>query len=262
MNRSKRYQNGFLSAQGWKMLVSLAEGLFGGPPERIYGRVFKDDGFWGYDAVEDFLADVVPDNSELILYFKTGTSVSMRYEDGFIIGVDKTSKSAIIDFEREAETLINQQWIEAPAKPLEKLVIFIGHGRTVDWRDLKDHLHEKHGIQVEAYETGSREGHAIRDILQDMLDRSTLAILVHTPEDELLNGTFNSRPNVIHETGLFQGKLGFSSAVVLLKDGTTEFSNLAGIQQIRYSDIRQTFGDVLAWIRRETSSVKDAAAEP
>jgi predicted nucleotide-binding protein len=58
---------------------------------------------------------------------------------------------------------------------------------------------------------------------------------------------------VIHETGLFQGRLGFSRAIVLLEDGAEEFSNLAGIQQIRFakSNIKETFGEVLAVLRRE-----------
>lgn len=40
---------------------------------------------------------------------------------------------------------------------------------------------------------------------------------------------------------------------MLLEEGTQEFSNIQGIQQIRYSkgNIRETFGDVLATIRRE-----------
>jgi hypothetical protein len=49
-----------------------------------------------------------------------------------------------------------------------KPVIFIGHGRSPLWRYLKDHLQDKHGYQVEAYEIGARAGHAIRDILEDM----------------------------------------------------------------------------------------------
>jgi predicted nucleotide-binding protein len=57
----------------------------------------------------------------------------------------------------------------------------------------------------------------------------------------------------VHETGLFQGKLGFSRAIVLLEDGVEEFSNISGIQQIRFSrsKIRESFGDVLATLRRE-----------
>lgn len=131
--------------------------------------------------------------------------------------------------------------------------VFIGHGRSQAWRDLKDHLTDQHGLAVTAYETGARAGHTIRDILDDMTMNTNIAFLVLTAEDEMAGGKFQARPNVIHETGLFQGKLGFSRAIVLLEDGCEEFSNLAGIQQLRFSKgkIRETFGDVLATIKRE-----------
>jgi len=41
-----------------------------------------------------------------------------------------------------------------PPKPRPN--VFIGHGRRPQWRDLKDHLTDMHGYQVEAYETGTR----------------------------------------------------------------------------------------------------------
>lgn len=74
-----------------------------------------------------------------------------------------------------------------------------------------------------------------------------------TGEDLKEDGTLMARPNVIHEVGLFQGKLGFSKAIVLLEDETEEFSNLYGIQQIRFTknNIKETFGEVLAIIKRE-----------
>ena len=119
--------------------------------------------------------------------------------------------------------------------------------------DLKDHLQDKHGYDVQAYEIGSRAGHTIRDILEEMLEESSFALLVLTGEDETKDGKLHARQNVVHETGLFQGKLGFSRAIVLLEDGTEEFSNIAGIQQIRFSkgNIKETFGDVLAVLKRE-----------
>ena len=131
--------------------------------------------------------------------------------------------------------------------------IFIGHGRSSQWRELKDHLSDKHGYKIEAYETGARAGHTIRDILEEMSMKSSFAILVLTGEDKDGDGKLHPRPNVIHETGLFQGKLGFSKAIVLLEEGTEEFSNLYGIQQIRYSknNIKEVFGEILATIKRE-----------
>ena len=131
--------------------------------------------------------------------------------------------------------------------------IFVGHGRSSLWRDLKDHLQDKHGFEVIAYETGARAGHTVRDILEDMLDRSSFALLVLTAEDEMADGALRARQNVIHEVGLFQGRRGFARAIVLLEEGAEEFSNVSGIQQIRFSrgNIRETFGDVLATLRRE-----------
>jgi predicted nucleotide-binding protein len=86
-----------------------------------------------------------------------------------------------------------------------------------------------------------------------MLHRSTLALLVLTAEDEHKDGTKHARENVIHELGLFQGKLGFSRAIILLEDGASEFSNIHGIHQIRFSskNIREAFGDVLATLKRD-----------
>ncbi len=74
-----------------------------------------------------------------------------------------------------------------------------------------------------------------------------------TGEDTMEDGTIRARQNVIHEIGLFQGRLGFTKAVVLKEEGTEEFSNLYGVHQIRYSkgNIKETFGDVLAVLKRE-----------
>ena len=136
---------------------------------------------------------------------------------------------------------------------LEPLTIFIGHGHNPQWRDLKDHLHEKHGLKVVAYEIGPRAGESIKDVLRNMLDESSFALLVLTGEDIHTNGELHARENVIHELGLFQGRLGFTRAIALLEEGVLEFSNILGINQIRFEKgrIKETFGDVLATIRRE-----------
>jgi hypothetical protein len=131
--------------------------------------------------------------------------------------------------------------------------VFIGHGHSPLWRDLKDHLHDQHGYDVTAYETGARGGHNVRDILEEMLSESSFAILVMTAEDVTKDGTKRARQNVVHEAGLFQGRLGFSRALILMEEGVEEFSNIQGLHQIRYStgNIKETFGDVLATLKRE-----------
>ncbi len=135
-------------------------------------------------------------------------------------------------------------------------VVFIGHGGSASWRNLKDHLQDKHGLDVEAYEIGARAGHAIRDVLENMLQRSSIAFLVMAAEDETVAGEMRARQNVVHETGLFQGKLGSNRAIAVVEEGTEVFSNIHGVQQIRFPkcQIETVFGDVLATIRREFPS--------
>jgi predicted nucleotide-binding protein len=172
-----------------------------------------------------------------------------------LIRVASPTRSEIESVFQKIETLTPAAQIPERIKEsnAHKIRVFIGHGRNPQWRDLKEHLQDKHGIDVQAYETGERAGHTIRDVLEEMLDESSIAFLVLTGEDETSEGGLRARQNVIHEVGLFQGHLGFPRAIVLLEDGVELFSNLDGVQQIRFGKgrIREVFGDTLAVIRRE-----------
>ncbi|WP_371788442.1 nucleotide-binding protein [Streptomyces griseoaurantiacus] len=154
-------------------------------------------------------------------------------------------------FDRDAES--SQIPTFTPPVDQPAPVIFIGHGRSPAWRDLKDHLAEQHGYTVQAYETGTRHGHTIRDILDELLHASSFALLVLTGEDLQQNGDVRARQNVVHELGLFQGKLGFARAIAVVEEGVELISNMDGVQQIRFTkgNIRQVYGDVLAVLRRE-----------
>ena len=44
----------------------------------------------------------------------------------------------------------------------------------------------------------------------------------------------HARENVVHEAGLYQGKLGFSKAIILLEEGCEALSNVQGLGQIRF----------------------------
>jgi predicted nucleotide-binding protein len=59
--------------------------------------------------------------------------------------------------------------------------------------------------------------------------------------------------NVVHEAGLFQGRLGFSRAIILLEDGCKEFSNINGLGQIRFpkGNIKATFEEIRQVLERE-----------
>ncbi len=206
---------------------------------------------WNYDTADEFYADYrrEPDQA-FVMHSATNPNYSFHFQivDGVsaqlhVAAPTRSEIESVFAVMDEAEVSA-----KVAPRPRRDITVFVGHGRSPLWRDIKDHLHEHHGYAVEAYEIGARAGHAIRDILEDMLKRSSFALLVLTAEDETANGSLRARQNVVHELGLFQGRLGFSRAIILLEEGTEEFTNIAGIQQIRFGrgNIREVFGDVLA----------------
>jgi predicted nucleotide-binding protein len=199
----------------------------------------RGKGDLGYVTLEISYRGAVPGNEFTEIQFKAN---------------DRPAIEKIYEiFEKHAEHSELPQLPQPPSEPLAEPTIFIGHGASPVWKDLKDHLHEKHGYKVEFYEIGARAGHAVRDILDEMMEESSFALLVMTGEDKMKNGRVRARDNVIHEIGLFQGRLGFNRAIILLEEGTEEFSNIHGIQQIRFKkgNIKETYGDVLATLERE-----------
>ena len=131
--------------------------------------------------------------------------------------------------------------------------VFIGHGRSPDWRDLKDFIHERLQLPYEEFNRVTPAGLATLNRLTEMLDQACMAFLVMTAEDEQPDGTLHARENVIHEAGLFQGRLGFKKAIILIEEGCEEFSNIHGLGQIPFSQgkIKATFEEVRRVLERE-----------
>jgi predicted nucleotide-binding protein len=86
-----------------------------------------------------------------------------------------------------------------------------------------------------------------------MLEAAAIALIVMTAEDEQPGGKIRARMNVIHEAGLFQGRLGFTKAIILLEEGCEEFSNIEGLGQIRFptGNISACFEEVRRVLERE-----------
>jgi predicted nucleotide-binding protein len=211
---------------------------------------YKDPNVWF--ANYSFAASEGPDDRLRVLLKNDLTSVSITLEDKAAVEqifdvFEKYAPGCRLPEDRRDEAL--RRWLR----------IFIGHGHNPVWRDLKDHLSEKHAFKVKAYETGARAGHHIVDILKNAQRKTGFAVLVMTAENQDMDNILHARENVIHEIGLFQGKLGTERAIVLLEEGCIPFSNLAGVQYIPFSkgNIKETFGEILATIRREFGPKED-----
>ena len=67
--------------------------------------------------------------------------------------------------------------------------------------------------------------------------------------------------NVIHEAGLFQGRLGFLKAIILLEQGCEEFSNIHGLGQIRFpkGNLSAKFQEIRELLEIRTSSRRETS---
>jgi predicted nucleotide-binding protein len=152
-----------------------------------------------------------------------------------------------------AETAAPVQGQTAPPPQARLARVFIGHGRSQLWARVQVFLQSELKLEVVTYEAESRVGKSIVSILEDLLAQATFAVLVLTAEDEVADGGKRARQNVVHEAGLFQGRLGFERAVLLKQEGVEEFTNVAGLQHIPFSGERidQTFYELQRVLKRE-----------
>lgn len=131
--------------------------------------------------------------------------------------------------------------------------VFIGHGRSSVWKDLRDFIHDRLHLQWDEFNRVSVAGVSTVDRLVEMLNDAAIAFLILTAEDEQADGQMRARENVVHEAGLFQGRLGFTKAIVLLEEGCQEFSNIHGLGQIRFpkGNITAAFEEIRRVMERE-----------
>ena len=140
--------------------------------------------------------------------------------------------------------------------------VFIGHGRSPIWRELKDFIEDRLHLPVDEFNRVPVAGVTNIARLSEMMDAAAIAFLVMTGEDEQPGNRLHARMNVVHEAGLFQGRLGFTRAIVLLEEGCEEFSNIAGLGQIRFAqgNISAAFEQIREVLERE--GLLDAASPP
>lgn len=260
MNKSKRYNNTFFTTEIIDKAISKLKKMTNQSKiEPSTLLIDFDNERWEHNNISEFFSDYIKNPREAhfnIFHEKNGFAVhyyssDKRYTD---IGVNGNDRKEIEEIYNIFDSNADKCHINEKLDDEEKIIkIFIGHGRKSDWIELANHLNYKHGYNIEAYETGARAGHTIRDVLEYMLDNSSFALLVLTGEDLMTDEKIRARQNVIHEAGLFQGRLGFNRAIMVVEEGIENFSNVDGIQQIRFTkgNIKECFGDVLATLKRE-----------
>ncbi len=146
-------------------------------------------------------------------------------------------RAALTRFNRSPELLVRKK---AEENLRHREDIFVIHGRDeAKWRELKDILKTEFRLNpivlLEQPDAGCK---TVIEKFEHYAQTCSYAIAVFTPDDEVTsNGDayLQARPNVIYEIGWFCGRLGRSGAMLLLKEGTSVFSDFGGIIQKRFA---------------------------
>lgn len=109
--------------------------------------------------------------------------------------IDQFTQTAAI----KAHSLSNRDPESSPSE----IRIFIGHGRSLVWHQLKSFLESELRLPCDEFNRISPVGMSIKDRLSAMLNEASFAFLIMTAEDELAGGGSHARLNVVHELGLF-----------------------------------------------------------
>jgi predicted nucleotide-binding protein len=222
--------------------------------ERIFGSEVRN--------IQDFKSvRYQPSSVRMTDWRGRGGTPESTYQAAYIKGLDSArvvlqsmveeisdywSESSSADQDLQINELKDMSLNETP-------YVFIGHGRSTLWARLKIYIEDELDLAAVSYESESRVGDSIVPVLERMLDQASFAVLILTAEDETAEGSKRARQNVVHEAGLFQGRLGFKKAVLLVQEGLEGFSNIAGLQYIPFSGDRidQTFYELQRALKRE-----------
>ncbi len=130
--------------------------------------------------------------------------------------------------------------------------VFLGHGGSHLYHEVLNFLSHDCGVKVETFERNKYVGGQIIGVLQKMLDQCGFAVVVATAEDAMKDpANARARQNVVHEIGLFQGRLGFDRVAILRQDGIESWSNIDGLLVLPFKgdDVKQTFLELQRAIR-------------
>lgn len=164
-----------------------------------------------------------------------------------ILGIVRASLTRL---RRKPELLIQRKAEESLRK---KENVFVIHGRDeAKWRELKDIIQSEFRLNpivlLQQPDAGCK---TVIEKFEHYAQTCSYAIAVFTPDDEVKSGAetyLQARPNVIYELGWFCGRLGRGNAMLLLKEGTTIFSDFGGIIQKRFN---QNIAEKTVEIRRD-----------
>jgi len=190
--------------------------------------------------IKDFLNDILGENEyvrEINQTYLLGMKNFLNSPSySSVENVISIISAAITRIKRNKSTIMKQN-IKTNDETIKENV-FIIHGKDeARWRELKDIMKGDFNLKPIILSEQPDTGATIIEKFEKYAQSCSCAIAIFTPDDEVMSGNVNylqARPNVIYEIGWFCGKLGRDKVILLLKEGTTIFSDFGGIIQKRF----------------------------
>ncbi len=189
--------------------------------------------------ISDLFIDAIGTNSyssNIILHFNAGTQ-------NYVGSPSYRSVETILSIIRAAHTRFTRNPALFSKKQAEEHLrvkenVFIIHGRDeAKWRELKDIIGNNFRLKPLILNEQPDFGKTVIEKFEHYAETCSYAVALFTPDDEVRSGAdtyLQARPNVIYELGWFCGRLQRSSVMLLLKEGTSMFSDFGGIVQKRF----------------------------
>jgi predicted nucleotide-binding protein len=138
--------------------------------------------------------------------------------------------------------------------------IFVAHGADPQWHTVWQFLEDDCHLQVYALSDGG-QGESRAETMTRLVPLCGFAVCVLTAQDTMHTGQRYADQSVVHQAGVFQGRLGFGRVALLVEEGVEIFSNVAGLicPPFHRGNIESTFWHLTRMLRRE--GLLDADAE-
>ncbi|MFI5914349.1 PfkB family carbohydrate kinase [Dactylosporangium sp. NPDC051541] len=130
--------------------------------------------------------------------------------------------------------------------------VFLSHDGTPPSLEVREFLASDCGLVV--FELDRSElRKPIADAMRVILNKCSFAVCVLTSDAATSDGHGRADQDVVHQTGVFQGRYGFGRVAMLVEDGCEVFSNAAGLIRLAFSrgQVDATFLEIERMLVRE-----------
>lgn len=139
--------------------------------------------------------------------------------------------------------------------------IFLIHGQDEVARlRMKDFLQNKLKKEVIVLADEPAQGLTIMEKLERLSEKCNFAVALMTKDDELRDGNFAARQNVVFEAGFFMAKYKRQNVVLVAEKGVRLFSDISGIIRLEYETGH--FNEIFDLLRMEIEAADKARRLP